>query len=688
MIKKILASISEGMMRALPVIMTGAFALVLQCLPIRPYQAFLENFLGGCLLEFFSTVNAASLGVVGIILTISISYSYANHTQNNMPIMLSVTSLCAYFIMMGTETFSLDQADGSTVFVAILAAVISSLLFTAISKRYSAQASYTYRGMEPTLRSSMLCITPFLCTIVFFAILRLFMVSLFGNKSIQELLADGISYLYGNMGSNLGSCALFLLSSHLLWMCGIHGNNVLHSVSDTLFAQGVAQNLEQIAAGMAPTHIFSKTFIDTFLIIGGSGASFSLIIALFLFGRKRNLKQVAKVSLIPGIFNVNEMLVFGIPIVLNPVFLIPFILVPIVNLILAYLATIVGFLPVITTEVEWTTPALLSGYLATGTIRGSIFQLFLLTIGVIIYRPFVLRYELENSRKLKDHIQTLTKQFQKNEDDREHPIYIYMTGEMGTVAKMLADELQNAITKKELQVFYQPQIDVHGNCFGVEALLRWHYPNLGYIYPPLMIELAKERGILEELEHFVIHTACGDLKKLNTQFSERLKISINITGTSLKNQNLIPMIEEAVEQHGVLRKNLWIEVTEQDAISSSEEISGRLDRLNKLGYHLLIDDFGMGHTSLTYLKSSYFSVVKLDGSLTKEYQNERYQEIISSITHLSQNLKFDVIAEYVETEEQRNKLLELGCTGLQGYLYSKAVSWNDLEVWLKKVSII
>ena len=164
---------------------------------------------------------------------------------------------------------------------------------------------------------------------------------------------------------------------------------------------------------------------------------------------------------------------------------------------------------------------------------------------------------------------------------------------MGNIAKMLADELQNAIVDKELQIFY-------------------------------------------------------------------------------------------VDEYGVLRKNLWIEVTEQDAISSSGEVTGLLDRLNELGYHLLIDDCGMGHTSLTYLKSSYFCVVKLDGSLTKEYQNERYQEIISSITRLSHNLKFDVIAEYVETEEQRNKLLELGCTGLQGYLYSKAIPWEAFKEWLPK----
>lgn len=686
MTRKILTSINEGAVRTLPVILIGAFALVLKSLPITPYQNFLQNCLDGYLLNFFSSIYAVSLGIFGIILTISISYSYAHHTQNDISFsfMISATSLCAYFVMMGHDTFSLEKAGGSTVFVSILTSVISSVLFTAISNKESYRVSGIYSGMEPTLRNSMFCIRPFLVTIVFFVICKLLMISFFGNAGIQELLERGVSHLYGNMESNFLSCAVFIFSVHLFWMCGIHGSNLLHSVSDALFEPALGQNLEQIANGMEPTHIFSKTFIDTFLLMGGCGASFSLIIALFLFGKKKNLKQVAKISLIPAVFNVNETLLFGIPIVLNPVFLIPFVLVPIVNLLLCYVATVIGFLPVVTTQVEWTIPVILSGYLATGSIRGSVFQVFLLVIGVFIYRPFVLRYEKEISNNLRNNIGELTKQFQKNEDGGEHPIYVSMTDKMGNIAKMLSDELYVAVMKKELQVFYQPQTDINGRCFGAEALLRWKYQDAGYIYPPLIIELAKERGILADLEHFVIHTACEVLKQLNEEFSQDLKISINITGYSLKNPNLVPMLEEAVEEHGVLRKNFWIEVTEQDAISSSEEVAGRLEQLNELGYKLLIDDFGMGHTSLLYLKSSYFSVVKLDGSLTKEYRNERYQEIISTITQLSHNLKFGVIAEYVETEEQKNKLVELGCTGLQGYLYSKAIPWDEFKVWLEE----
>lgn len=688
MVKKILTSISEGLIRTLPVTLVGSFALVLKSLPIDAYQIFLQNFLQGWLMEFLSTVYAASLGVFGIVLTVSISYSYTHHVRDDMPVsfMASVTALCAYFIMMGIDVFSLDQAGGATVFVSILAAVISSVLFTAISRRQSLRLLHSYSGMEPTLRNSMLCVRPFLGTTVFFVAFKMLTVLVFGDRSIQDILTDGIGRLYGGLGYNLGSCAIYLFSIHLLWMFGIHGNNLLDPVSKAVFEPALGLNLEQIAQGMEPTHIFSKSFIDTFLITGGSGASFALIIALLLFGRKKSLKKVAKISLIPGLFNVNEMLTFGIPIVLNPVFLIPFTLVPIVNLLLTYLATVTGFLPVVATEVEWTVPILLSGYIATGSVRGSLFQVFLLVVGVGLYRPFVLRYERKISDKLKQNIGELTRQFQQNEAEGEHPVYIRAADEMGNIAKMLADELQTAVERGQLRLFYQPQTDVQGRCFGAEALLRWQYPEVGYIYPPLIIELAKERGILAELEHFVIHTACDALKELREEFlqDQKMKISVNITGTSLKNPNMVAMLEEAVEQHGVSRQNLWIEVTEQDAISSTEEVVGRLEKLHELGYHLLIDDFGMGHTSLVYLESSYFCVVKLDGSLTKECQNERYQEIISSITRLSHNLHFDVIAEYVETKEQREKLQELGCTGFQGYLYSPALPLEELKAWIRE----
>ena len=130
---------------------------------------------------------------------------------------------------------------------------------------------------------------------------------------------------------------------------------------------------------------------------------------------------------------------------------------------------------------------------------------------------------------------------------------------------------------------------------------------------------------------------------------------------------------------------MWIEITEQDVISNADQVIDKLQRLKNVGHTLLIDDFGMGHTSLIYLQSNYFKVVKLDGSLVKNLlESKTSQKIVASIVELGKELDVQVIAECVETEEQKEKLLELGCRWYQGYLYSKPVSLEEFICFLKK----
>ena len=130
---------------------------------------------------------------------------------------------------------------------------------------------------------------------------------------------------------------------------------------------------------------------------------------------------------------------------------------------------------------------------------------------------------------------------------------------------------------------------------------------------------------------------------------------------------------------------MWLEITEQDVISNADFVTEKLKRLNNLGHTLLIDDFGMGHTSLIYLQSNYFGVVKLDGSLVKNIlENETNQKIVSSIVELGKELNIKVIAEYVETEKQRDLLKALGCHWYQGYLYSKPIPLDDFIQCMKE----
>ena len=243
----------------------------------------------------------------------------------------------------------------------------------------------------------------------------------------------------------------------------------------------------------------------------------------------------------------------------------------------------------------------------------------------------------------------------------------------GDCAKYLCADIKHGL-KDKMILAYQPQYDYQGNCIGVEALLRYNHHLHGVIYPPLVIKLAEEGGFLPDLEETVLVNALSDREKVMEKFGKNAKISVNITGTTVVTQRFLQFCRKLNEDHKLQGIGLCIEVTEQAAISFSEESIAILKSLREMGFTLAIDDFSMGQTSLNYLKDNLFDEIKLDGSLVKGLSTHKNcREIILSITRLAASLNLTVLAEYVETEEQRAVLHEIGCNCYQGYLYSPAV---------------
>lgn len=168
------------------------------------------------------------------------------------------------------------------------------------------------------------------------------------------------------------------------------------------------------------------------------------------------------------------------------------------------------------------------------------------------------------------------------------------------------------------------------------------------------------------------------------QYDGEFKISVNITAKSLL-WDIEGCIEDCLKKYDIPSQKLWLEITEQDILVNTDTVIDKLNHLKKLGHTLLIDDFGMGHTSLIYLQSNYFNVVKLDGSLVKKMLDSKTsQEIISSIVELGNKLGVKIIAEFVETEHHWNMLAELGCNWYQGYLFSKPVPLDEFISYLKE----
>ena len=213
---------------------------------------------------------------------------------------------------------------------------------------------------------------------------------------------------------------------------------------------------------------------------------------------------------------------------------------------------------------------------------------------------------------------------------------------------------------------------------GAEGLLRWKHSIGGFIYPPLVIILAKEEGFLDELGEYIINKACIDLKKSEKLLRNPVKFSVNISPDQLDDPKLPEQIKNIISSNDINPNMLGIEITEQIALSGSQIIIERINAIHNLGIKLIMDDFGMGHSSLIYLQNNNFDIVKLDGSLVKEIlTNKRSSEIIMTIVNLSKNLEFDIVVEYVENIDQRDKLYGLGCEIYQGYYYSKAIPFEE-----------
>ena len=247
----------------------------------------------------------------------------------------------------------------------------------------------------------------------------------------------------------------------------------------------------------------------------------------------------------------------------------------------------------------------------------------------------------------------------------------------GDFAKALIVEFRHDL-KKRLRLFYQPQYHYDGHVVGVEALLRWEHPVHGMIYPPLLVKLAEEGEFLPELEEAVLSLAIAERPKVIERFGKDAKLSVNVTGTTVVTPRFMQFCRQLNASDPFAGKNICVEVTEQAALSFNDKTISALRQLKDMGIMLAIDDFSMGQTSIHYLKDNLFDVIKLDGSLVRgmfEHSNSR--EIISSIINLADSINLTVLAEYVESDEQRDMLHEVGCNIYQGYLYSPALPLDE-----------
>ena len=211
---------------------------------------------------------------------------------------------------------------------------------------------------------------------------------------LNDIIKNSIQGPLGSLGATVPGLIILYLVIMLFWLVGIHGNNMVSAVKESIFTPLALENVEKFNKGEKPTNIINMYAIQMWGEIGGSGCTLGLVIAIFIFSKREDNRAIASLSIVPGCFEINETVTFGIPMVLNPILGIPFVVAPLITIIIGYVLTVIGFCPVACLTVPWTTPPIVFGFLATGAqIMGAVTQAILIVVSTVIYTPFLISYE-------------------------------------------------------------------------------------------------------------------------------------------------------------------------------------------------------------------------------------------------------------------------------------------------------
>ena len=383
-----LQSVRDGLIASMPVMIVGSFALVITEFPINAYQDFMLATFGEGWKWFGDIASSSTMGLTALIAVFSIAY-YLGKSYHRDALMSGVMSLVSYFILVIRVDCGFQASDfaAKRLFVAIITAIIAVELFNfVLSKNLTIKMP---EGVPPAVSRSFEALIPAVVILPMFLVIR-FIFSLTPWESIHAFVFNILQVpLVGVSDSFLGIVTA-ICASHTLWFFGIHGASVVGAITGPLFQSASLNNLTAFTAGQPLPHVVTQQFWDMFQGWGGVGATLPLSIIMIFFCKSKQIKMLGKLTLGPGIFGINEPMVFGLPLVLNPTMLIPFFACPLMCVTVSYWAMNLGLVSCTTgTNIPWTTPPIISGFLATNDWRAAVLQAILLVVCGLIYYPFI-----------------------------------------------------------------------------------------------------------------------------------------------------------------------------------------------------------------------------------------------------------------------------------------------------------
>jgi len=253
----------------------------------------------------------------------------------------------------------------------------------------------------------------------------------------------------------------------------------------------------------------------------------------------------------------------------------------------------------------------------------------------------------------------------------------------------LERELRKALELNQFDLYYQIQFDHQNYPIGAEALIRWTHPERGLISPAQFIPLAEDTGLILPIGQWVLNQACAQLKAWQKyDHTKYLSLSVNVSAKQFHEENFVSLVQSAVQHYSINPMLLKLELTESILVEDIEDTVAKMNSLKAIGVHFALDDFGTGFSSLQYLKKLPLNQLKIDQSFVRELAtNNNDQVIVRTIISMAQSLNLELIAEGVETEEQRFILQSNGCNCFQGYLFGKPMPIGGFEALLLQNSL-
>ncbi|WP_028273209.1 PTS sugar transporter subunit IIC [Atopococcus tabaci] len=402
---KYIIAIKNAFASLLPIIITGAFATLFSNMVFDSVNglarfgplAFLEQMKPISQAINYATMNLLTIAAVFLI---GMEVANLNKLKGHFAGLLAVVSYIAVIpttieVLTGEEqlvevanVIGSDYTGSRGLFLGMAVAILSIELFTWLTNQDRLQIKMP-DSVPSNVSRSFSALIPTILTVTAMATLS-FLIQLVTGMHIYEIIYSLVQRPLENVVQGLPGVLLLMFVAQVFWVIGIHGNQMVKPIREPILLAAIAENTTAFEAGEAIPNIINMPFWDIYMSMGGSGVTIGLLIAIFLVSRRKDFRSIAKLSAEPGLFNINEPMIFGLPVMLNPIMAIPFVLTPLVTGTIGYFATAVGFAGPAVVMIPWTTPPILSAYIATaGSIGAVITQIVCIAVATLTYLPFV-----------------------------------------------------------------------------------------------------------------------------------------------------------------------------------------------------------------------------------------------------------------------------------------------------------